>query len=110
MLSQDQRVRTKTHFNEIFTHGKKAGNRYIGLWAAKSKENASIGFITSKKIGNAVLRNKVKRQLREIYRDYQDHLNNIEFIWVARPPIATASYDDIKKSIQILLKKQGLWQ
>jgi ribonuclease P protein component len=55
------------------------------------------GFVTSKRVGNAVLRNRVRRRLREIVRQEQARLRRgIWLVVIARPAAARASFRELK--------------
>jgi|SRR5262245_42435571 ribonuclease P protein component len=60
-----------------------------GLWRA--------GFVTSGRLGGAVVRNRVRRRLREIVRLHQHELRQgVWFVIIARHGAATASYDELE--------------
>jgi ribonuclease P protein component len=64
----------------------------IGVLPGCSSEMRA-GFVTSKRVGNAVVRNRVRRRLREIVRRHQHEL--LETVWVvtiARPSSGNATY------------------
>ena len=65
-LSKNEEFRT-------LLKSKKTSNRYVTIFFGrlndKNKNNLNISFVTKKKIGNAVKRNKIKRQLRNIMND-----------------------------------------
>ena len=64
---------------------------------AREQEKFRAGFVTSKRIGGAVVRNRVRRRLRDIVRTEQRRLR--EGFWlvvIARPAAARASYDALK--------------
>ena len=65
------------------------------------------GFSVSKRVGKAVIRNRVKRLLREILR--QTPLQpGWDIIFIARPMVATADYASLEKSVNDLLSRARL--
>jgi ribonuclease P protein component len=69
----------------------------LGVLVRKEEKLFRAGFVTSKRIGGAVVRNRVRRRLRDIVRTEQGRLRE-GFWWVviARPAAARASYDALK--------------
>ncbi|MFH1032522.1 MAG: ribonuclease P protein component [Chloroflexota bacterium] len=64
------------------------------------------GFSVSRRIGTAVVRNKVKRRLREITRQLPIKAG-WDIVFIARQAAATAKYAELKSIIENLLKKAG---
>jgi len=72
------------------------------------KEEYRIGFSVSKKIGKAVMRNKIKRRLREVCRLNESIFPiGLDLIIVARVRIKNASYSIIEKSLLDSIRKIG---
>jgi ribonuclease P protein component len=84
MLPRKNRL-NKNHFQHLYDHGKKFRGEY-GMLIVKKREDlsqAQFAFVVSKKIGNAVLRHKMTRLLREIAREKIEEGKGMESIYVA---------------------------
>ena len=86
--------------------GKKISNPYSTIFFKKlsSKNNKllNVSFVTKRKIGNAVKRNKIKRRLRNIMNDAAKKINmnlNYSYLFIAKKNIYDSEYKMIKNSI-----------
>jgi len=95
-----ERIRKKKDFLFLY----KEGNRYRGkyfniIFFPNSLTFSRAAFVASKKIGQAVARNKVKRWLRELFRRNKDLLQApFDFIIIAKREIQDASWSDLLRS------------
>lgn len=85
-------------------------NAYVVLYARRNRTDTNrVGITVSKKLGGAVVRNRIKRRLREVYR-----LNEALFqpgwdiVVVARSRAATAAFDQLTQGYLSLAKKAGI--
>ena len=85
---------------------RKVSNKYVTIFFGKltNKDNTklNISFVTKKKIGNAVKRNKIKRRLRNIMYDAMKTITmnlNYSYLFIAKKNIYDANYKMIKDSI-----------
>lgn len=87
--------------------GKRTKSSTIILIKAESKfENTRIGYTVSKKVGNAVVRNLVKRRLRSISRMLEEQIPpNIEVVIIAKQESAKASFEVLKRDFKYCLTK-----
>jgi len=64
-----RRVRRSPEFDAVYKQGRRVTTRYFVLYGLKTdRDGARLGLTVSRKIGNAVCRNRVKRVLRDIFR------------------------------------------
>ena len=85
---------------------KKVSNKYVTIFFGrlKNKNNKilNISFVTKKKIGNAVKRNKIKRRLRNIMIDALKKIVikfNYSYLVIAKPTVLNNDFKDIKETI-----------
>lgn len=101
------RVKKNAEFQEIFKKGKSVANRQFVVYSLKKNEQANfrIGLSVSKKIGNAVTRNQIKRYLRQTFLELSDQVHkDVELIIIARKPAATMNFAEIKSSMLHVLR------
>jgi len=82
----------------------------IANWRKLPSGSASrLGVITAGKIGNAVVRTRARRLLRESFRLHQNELAQpVELVLVARPSIVGKDFGDVEKDFLTTLRKSGL--
>jgi ribonuclease P protein component len=97
-------------FQYVYKRGNTVGSRLAVLvWSKAKHTTVKVGFSVSKKVGNAVIRNRIKRRLREIVRPLIPALKTgSNIIIIARPQIVTESYEDISKTVYFLFKIANL--
>ena len=110
MLEKKYRLKKRKEFHYIFQKGKAFSTKLFVLNYTPTKlSNLKVGFSVSKKIGNAVVRNKVKRRMIEAFRSLQPNVNtNFNYIFAAKSGIELASFEEIKTSMIYSLEKCSL--
>ena len=101
--------------NEDFKNllkNKKISNKYVtiffGVLSNKKIANLNISFVTKKKIGNAVKRNKIKRQLKNIINDAIKKISinfNYSYLVIAKPTMLNNEYTNIKEALFLSFNK-----
>ncbi len=85
---------------------KKVSNKYVTIFFGylnnKNKNILNISFVTKKKIGNAVKRNKIKRRLRNIMNDAYKNISinlNYSYLVIAKPTMLNNEFKMIKETL-----------
>ena len=85
---------------------KKLSNKYVTIFFGqldnKNNRRLNISFVTKKKLGNAVKRNKIKRRLRNIMNDALKEISiklNYSYLVIAKPTMLNNDYKEIKETL-----------
>jgi len=103
----------KADFNNLFKKSKTVSEKLVLLKFRRNNfKNSRFCFVVSLKISKkATLRNKLKRQLREIIKINSENIKpGFDVAIIARPEIIGKKYQDIEKSLEALLKKTKLYK
>lgn len=106
-MNKRQRVKKNREFQTIFKDGKSFANRQFIVYQYKKEGQTEfrLGLSVSKKIGNAVTRNRIKRYLRQAFLELKDDLHqNMDYVVIARKQAATMDFHETKKSLQHVLR------
>ncbi len=97
-------------FRRLYYKGKSAGNRYLVIYCARNRlEVTRVGLTVSTKLGHAVVRNRVRRRLREIVRHNASCLpSGYDIVVVARTAAVEAEFAALEKSFRTLTGRLGL--
>ena len=108
MLKRINRLTKKKDFDNVFKNGVGSYNKTLGVKAVNNNlEIDRFGIIVSTKVSKlAVMRNKIKRQIREIIKnEIKLDGNTKDFIIIALPPIKDEDFTTIKKVLTQSIKK-----
>ena len=107
MLPKNFRLRKRTEFSYSFKHGKFNSFKNFNLVVFTRKDNLlRIGFSVSKKVGKAVVRNKIKRRMSAIIHKNLKILNKgFNLIFIAKPEIVNLSFVDLEKELNFAMEK-----
>ena len=105
-------VKENYEFRRIYRKGKSVVSPYMVLYCQKNRQGRTrLGITVSTKLGKAVVRNRVRRRLRELWRlNKQDMVPGWDIILVARVRAVEASYQKLDKAYRKLLREAGLLQ
>jgi ribonuclease P protein component len=91
----------KKEFSEVFQNGRSRGNGLLVVYLLKRDER-KIGIVVSKRVGKAVVRNKIKRRL---YNIWQQSKKDGWVVVIARPEAVSADFERLKESFLSLIEK-----
>ena len=97
-------------FRRLYRKGSSAADRYLVLYCRKNggSENR-VGLTVGVKLGHAVVRNRIRRRLREVYRLHESRfLPGWDIVIVARSRAVTASYGQLERSYLALAGQAGI--
>lgn len=107
-LPKEKKILKAQEFKQTLKSGIKFVLPEVVLFSAKNdKDTSRMGLIVTKKIGNAVIRNKIKRRLREVFRKTKHHYDEkkepLDLVFIARANAKTASYEKLSQSFEFAL-------
>ena len=97
-------------FRRLYHRGSSAGSRYLVVYCRRNGAQISrLGFTVSTKLGHAVVRNRVRRRLREIYRGLEPELKpGYDIVVVARSASVDAEFTLLERNLRHLCEKLEL--
>ena len=109
-MKNTQPIKLNKDFRRLYRSGKSEAGGFVVVYMKPNKRGCNrVGFTVSKQLGNAVMRNRTKRLMRESYRLMEDRLNiSYDMIIVARNRAADKTYDQISKDMRFVLYTLGI--
>jgi ribonuclease P protein component len=110
VLARANRVKTPDDFRQIMRRGRRSGGTLLVTHALRTDGGpVRFGFVVGRSVGNAVIRNRVKRRLRAIAFGLLPSVASGTAIVVrALPPAATGSSDELRTDVQSSLERSGV--
>ncbi|MBQ2201869.1 MAG: ribonuclease P protein component [Clostridia bacterium] len=110
----DRSYTLKRHkeFRYTYARGRSQSLSLFTLVYAKSRnETVRVGLSVSKRIGNAVQRNRAKRRMRAALTPFIKHIaGSFNVIFVARQEVLTAPFSELSRQMETLLRRAELWR
>lgn len=112
LLPRPERLRTAREFARVYGEGIVFHEEGITLRVAPMPEHPAerrVGFAVNRKVGNAVIRNRVRRQLRAAVRSLSGRLGRgVLLVFTARPAAARAPYQRLAHAVERAVSRAGL--
>ena len=103
-------LRKNFQFRHVYNRGKSLANRHLVMYVIKNGKNINrLGISVRKKVGKSVTRSRVTRLIRESYRlSEKNIMKGYDIVVIARVSANDASYSDIYRSFNHLVRKHSL--
>ncbi|CMV63772.1 ribonuclease P protein component [Streptococcus pneumoniae] len=111
-MKKNFRVKREKDFKAIFKEGTSFANRKFVIYQLENQKNYfRVGLSVSKKLGNAVTRNQIKRRIRHIIQNAKGSLvEDVDFVVIARKGVEALGYAEMEKNLLHVLKLSKIYQ
>jgi ribonuclease P protein component len=113
MLPKAERLHREKDFQTVMRSGRRVRHPLMNLYFLhQAGEGRRAGFVVGRRVSNkAVVRNRVRRRLREAYRLRRGQVKPDRWlIFVAQPAAADTDYHQLATVVEDMLKQAGLWE
>jgi len=99
------KLRRRAEFTKVYERGMRLRGRFMTCFALPNGLDAPrLGIAASRKIGNAVMRNRAKRRVRELFRSNKP-LKSIYIVFVLRRELVSAAWSDLEADYRAALQR-----
>ncbi len=103
---QKARLKTSGQFQQAFREGDKRVGRFFVVFArSNGRDHARLGIAVGRRVGKAVLRNRLKRLIRESFRAFQSQLIGKDVVVIARGGAGRGNRDRLREDLGALWEK-----
>lgn len=105
-MEKKYRLKKNMEFKKVYSVGKNHWNRNFVLYTRKNNlDETRVGFTITKKHGNAVVRNRIRRQMKEAYRlNFHNVKMGYDLVFIPKKNITTISYKELEGSMIHIMK------
>lgn len=100
-------LKLNSEFQRVYKRGKSAHSTSIALFYLPMPGEKKVGYTASKKVGNAVVRNRCKRRLRALFAEFQPGLEDGWYVFVAKEALFNNGFDEVRRDCKYILKRAG---
>ena len=96
-------------YRKVYDEGRSAANRYLVVYYLPGEVGIRLGVSAGKRLGKAVVRNKLKRRVKEAFRSLLPGLRKGgQVVFIVRRGAVSGTYADIENAVKDLLKRMEL--
>lgn len=108
-LPPARRIRRRGEFQRVFDAGRRAHGRYLTIIAAPSSgPDSRIGIVASKKLGGAVVRNRAKRLIREVFRTQSGPETASDLVVIPKASALQVEAAEVVSDYRTTLRRLGM--
>ncbi len=109
-MQANNKLKKNEEFRQVYSKGKSMANKLLIIYITNNNiDEVRVGFTISKKVGNSVIRSRVKRLMKEGFRLNVDKIKKgHDIVFVARTTAKDKSYREIESAMLHLLRKMKL--
>lgn len=102
-FGKNRRLRRRAEFQKVFDSGQRIRGRFLTLLVASSKAPATrLGIVASRKLGDSVRRNRAKRLIRELFRQFDspELVGGVDIVVIPRVEMFGATYANVEEDFR----------
>jgi ribonuclease P protein component len=108
-LPPARRLRRRGEFKRVFDGGRRAHGRYLTIIAMPATgSDTRLGIVASRKLGGAVVRNRAKRLIRQVFRTEDGPASASDLVVIPKQALAAVKSGDVAADYRATLKRLGL--
>lgn len=105
-MKNTEKLKNPAQFSNVYRNGRSKANRHLIMYILENNSSCNrLGISVSKKVGNSVIRHRVKRLIKESYRLQESVFNSgLDIVVVARGSASAVSYKEMEDALLHLCK------
>lgn len=104
-LPRAARIAKRREFLDVYERGEKFFGRYCVLFVVENASGSRIGVTTTKKVGKANVRNRMKRWVREVFRNNRTSLPSLDFVVNLKTGAPNATFQEFSADLEKLFRR-----
>jgi len=106
-MNKEKILRKSEDFSNIISTGKNYKNKYFSIYY-KESNTTLFGITVPKKVGVAAIRNRLKRQVKNIISNNEKYIqSNYNYVIIIKEPTLNLNYEGLSNNLLDLIKKVG---